>query len=77
MPSRSGRMVKSFVVRMLDREFDPHQCLYMCKYVDQKGLVAILAVKKSVGVAPEVNLRNLLNTVNKVCEQGIHPDFET
>ena len=29
--------------------------IYMYKYVDQKGLVAILAMKLSAGVAPEVN----------------------
>ena len=34
------------------------ESLYMCKYVDQKGLAAKMAVKKSVAVAPEVNLRN-------------------
>ena len=26
------------------------------KYVDENGLVAMLAIKKSTGVAPEVNL---------------------
>ena len=29
-----------------------------CKYVGQSGLAAMLAVKRSAGVAPEVNLRN-------------------
>ena len=29
-----------------------------CKYVGQSGLAAILAVKRSAGVTPEVNLRN-------------------
>ena len=27
------------------------------RYIDENGLVAILATKRSVGVAPEVNLR--------------------
>ena len=30
------------------------------RYVGQKGLVAMLATKRSAGVAPEVNLRNQL-----------------
>ena len=37
-----------------------HQCLSIYnnyKYVGQKGLAAMLAVKRSAGVTPEVNLR--------------------
>ena len=47
------------------------------KYVDQKGLVAMLAAKRSAGVTTEVNLRILLCTGDKACKQGIHPGFET
>ena len=43
--------------------FECHQCLK--KYVDQKGPAAMLVIKKSAGVAPEVNLRNPLPTGNE------------
>ena len=32
-------------------------CSFVCKYVDQKGLAAILTSKQSAGVTPELNLR--------------------
>ena len=34
------------------------------KNVDENGSAAMLATKRSVGVAPEVNLRNPLRTVD-------------
>ena len=34
----------------------------MCKYMDQKGLAAMLTLKQSAGVTSEVNLRNPLHT---------------
>ena len=37
----------------------------------------MLAVKRSAGVAPEVNLRNPLCAGKDTCKQGIYPDFET
>ena len=37
----------------------------------------MMAVKRSSGVAPEVNLRNSLHADNKAGKQGIHPGFET
>ena len=40
-------------------------------------LVIMLTAKRSAGVAPEVNLRNQLETGNKACSHGIHPGFET
>ena len=46
-------------------------------YVDQKGSAALVAVKRSAGVAPEVNLRNPLHGGKKAYEQGIHIDFAT
>ena len=46
-------------------------------YVNQKGLAAMLAIKRTAGVTPEVNLRNSLHECNKACKQGIRPDFET
>ena len=36
-------------------------CLYVYKYVDQKGSAAMLAIKRSEGVTPKVNLRNPLH----------------
>ena len=36
----------------------------------------MLAAKRSVGVASEVNLRNQLHTGNEAGKQGIHSDFE-
>ena len=50
---------------------------YVYKYVDQKGMVAMLVIKRSVGVAPEVTLRNSMHGGNKACKQGIHSGFET
>ena len=38
----------------------------MCKYVDQHGSADMLAIKRSAGVAPEVNLRNPLHTGEKI-----------
>ena len=34
----------------------------------RKGLAAMLVVKRSAGVTPEVNLRNLLHTGKEVCK---------
>ena len=45
---------------MIDNEVKLH--LHVCKCVDQKGLAAMLADKRSAGLAPEVNLRNLLHS---------------
>ena len=48
-------------------------CGHVCKYVDQKGLAAMLTSIQSAGVKPEVNLR-----IKKwESMQGIHPGFET
>ena len=43
----------------------------------KKGSAAMLAVKRSAGVTPEVNLRNTLHTDEKAHKWGIHSDFET
>ena len=54
---------------------------YLCAYVtyvdymDPKYSAALLAVKKLVGVAPEVNLENPLFTDDKARKRKIHPDF--
>ena len=51
------------------------KCLY--KYVDQKGLAAILVVKRSVGVIPVVNLMNPLHAGDEAHKRRIHSGFET
>ena len=44
----------------------PHNAyIYVYKYVDRKISFAMLAVKRSAGVAPEVNLRNPLSTCDE------------
>ena len=42
----------------------------ICKYVDENSLAAMLAAKRSAGVAPDVNLRILLCVGNKAHKQG-------
>ena len=37
----------------------------------------MLAIKRSEGVTPEVNLRNPYDTDNEAGKQEIHPGFET
>ena len=37
----------------------------------------MLAIKRSAGVAPEVNVRTPLHAGEKACKPGIHPAFET
>ena len=44
---------------MLDHGPKPHQWLHVCKHRDQNGSAAMVAAKRSAGVTPEVNLRNL------------------
>ena len=52
-------------------------CGHVCRYMDRKGLAAMLTSIQSVGVAPEVNLRNSLHAGNKACKRRIHSGFET
>ena len=52
-------------------------CKYMCKYVDQKCLTAMLATNRSEGVTPEKNIRNPLHTVDKACKGRYHQKSET
>ena len=37
----------------------------------------MLAIKSSAGVAPEVNLRDLLHVSDEAHKQGMDPNFET
>ena len=45
--------------------------MLVCKYIDWNDLAATLAVKRSAGVAPEVNLRILLHAGDEACMQGV------
>ena len=45
--------------------------------MDQKGSAAILVIKWSAGVAPEVNLRNPLHADNEAHKQELHPGFDS
>ena len=42
-----------------------------CKYVGQSGSAAMLAVKRSTGVAPEVNLRNSMQARKHASESTL------
>ena len=53
------------------------QPMLVYKYVDQKGLAAMLVIKSSAGVAPEVILRNPFHEGDEAGKQGIHYDFES
>ena len=48
--------------------FESHQCLDMNKYLDLKGLAAMLVILSSAGVAPEVNPVNPLHTGDETCK---------
>ena len=64
--------------RTLNPKFYPvFQYLYVHKYVDQKDSAAMPAVKRSAGVAPEVNLRNPLHAGDEACKEEMYPGFET
>ena len=58
-----------FPCRTLDSEFEFHQCLK--SYTDQKGLVAMLTVQNSAGVAQELNLRNNQDRLHKKSKTGV------
>ena len=49
----------------------------MYKYVDQKDSAAMLAIKRLVGIAPEVNVRDPLHASGKAQQWEINPGFET
>ena len=44
------------MTNLTDRDYTKQN--NMSKYVDQKVLAAMLAIKRSAGVTPEINLRN-------------------
>ena len=51
--------------------------MYIYKYVDQNVRLAMLAIKRSAGVAPEMNLGNPLRTGDNAWNQETHSGFET
>ena len=63
----------------LEREFSPfefHQCL--CRYVEEISSAAMLATKRSEGVAPEVNLREHQTYMPPPSvKKAVHSGFET
>ena len=59
----------TYIRGTLNPGLEPHQCLYMFRYVDWNSSAAMLAVKMSAGVGPEVNLRNPLCTGETVCTE--------
>ena len=84
LPSLSGRVVYSAVLAAYGTDghgFEPrtstNACRHVCRYVDRKGLGAMLTSIQSAGVPQEVNLKNSLHAGNKACKRGIHPGFET
>ena len=46
-------------------------------YVNQVGLVTMLAARRSAGASPEVNLRSSLHAGDEACKQGVHTGFDT
>ena len=50
--------------------------VHMSQVYLSNSSAVMLAAKRSVGVAPDVNLRNQLHTGNEAGKQGIHTDFE-
>ena len=55
---------------MLNPRLEPQQCLYVFKYMDEKGSGAMLATTRSTGVAQEVTLRNHLHACDEACKRG-------
>ena len=43
----------------------------------QKDSAAMLAIKRSTGVTPEVTLRKRLHAGEEACKQGLHASYET
>ena len=60
-----GKSCRKHATKRISIGFKPHQCLH--KYVVQKGSAAMLVVKRSAGVTPEVTVKNPLHTSDEVC----------
>ena len=43
----------------------------------RNGSATMLTARRSAGIIPEVNLRNLLHIGDQACKQEIHPGFNT
>ena len=62
---------------MIDSGFKPQQSLEH-RYVVENGLVAMLATKRSAGVAPDVNLRGHVTPIPvPSINRFAHSNFET
>ena len=61
------------LLHTLCRTLDPR----LSPTVDQKGSAAMVAVQRSSGVAPEVNLNSPLHASDEAYNGGIHPSLET
>ena len=48
-----------------------------CMCIGQNSFSVMLANKRSVGVTPELNLKNSLHIKDETNRQGIHPGLET
>ena len=62
--ARQGTLYPGFESSMLVR-----------KYADRNGSAAVLAAKRSAGIAPEANLRNPLRAGDETRRQGDPPSF--
>ena len=58
-------------IGMHDRSRSQVPPMLVHKYLDEKGLVAMLDTKRSAGFAPEVNLRIQLHAGDETCNKGI------
>ena len=57
---------------------DSLMAMLVCKYVDENGLAAMLAAKRSAGVTPEVNLREPISCMPQPrVNKAAHSGFET
>ena len=56
----------------------PFKSMYLYTYLQALvGLELELSIKRSAGVAQEVNRRYPLHSGDEVCKRGIQPGFET
>ena len=65
-----GESQVSFAHRLQSMRARGSTPMLVHKYVDRNSLAAMLATKRSVGIASKVNLRFLLHTGYKACKPG-------
>ena len=56
---------------------NPSEQKYVCKNLDKKVSTAMLAIKRSAGATPEMNLRKLSHSGDKACMWEIQSDLES